>query len=80
MYKHVLIPDGWLRAVGDGVENGMRLTRDAGAKVTVVTIVEPFRVLTTDPEQMIGLQVRRPKRALPEAAAGSGGDRGAQPQ
>jgi hypothetical protein len=29
---------------------------------------------------MIGLQVRRPKRALPEAAAGSGGDRGAQPQ
>jgi nucleotide-binding universal stress UspA family protein len=80
MYKHVLIPTDGSALSATAVENGMRFARDAGAKVTVVTVVEPFRVLSTDPEQMIGLQVRRPKRALPEAAAGSGGDRGAQPQ
>ena len=52
MYKHILIPTGGSILSATAVENGMHFARDAGAKVTVVTIVEPFHVLTTDPKQL----------------------------
>jgi nucleotide-binding universal stress UspA family protein len=68
MYNHVLIPTDGSILSATAVENGMRFARDAGAKVTVVTVVEPFHVLTADPEQIAQSQQEYERHAKAAAA------------
>ena len=49
MYQHILIPTDGSRLSAAALEKGMRFARDAGAKVTVVTVVEPFHVMSSEP-------------------------------
>jgi nucleotide-binding universal stress UspA family protein len=52
MYQHVLIPtDGSLLSVA-AVEKGMRFAQEAGAKVTVVSVVEPFHAVSAESKQL----------------------------
>lgn len=52
MYQNILIPtDGTALSLA-ALDHGMKLAKEAGAKVTVVTVVEPFHVLSTDSTQI----------------------------
>ncbi len=52
MFQHILIPtDGSILSAA-AVDNGISLAREIGAKVTVLTVTEPFHVLSTDPKQI----------------------------
>lgn len=52
MYQHLLIPTDGSQLSVAAVENGMRFARDAGAKVTVVAVVEPFHAVSPDSERL----------------------------
>lgn len=48
MFKHILIPTDGSELSTKAVERGIDLARATGAKITVLTVIEPFRVLATD--------------------------------
>ncbi|MGE3711411.1 MAG: universal stress protein [Hyphomicrobiaceae bacterium] len=48
MFKHVLVPTDGSDLSMQAVEHGVALARAIGARVTVLTVVEPFAVLGTD--------------------------------
>ncbi|HQS14022.1 universal stress protein [Reyranella sp.] len=52
MFKHILIPTDGSPLSTTAVQKAMQLARDAGAKVTVVTVVEPFHVFSMDNAQI----------------------------
>ncbi|ALA19641.1 MULTISPECIES: universal stress protein [Chelatococcus] len=68
MYKNILIPtDGSLLSAA-AVEQAMAFARDAGAKVTLLTVVEPFHLLTTDAEQLTDTRAEYEAHARRRAA------------
>lgn len=42
MYKHILIPTDGSEVAQKGVDHGLSLAKILGAKVTIVTVTEPF--------------------------------------
>jgi nucleotide-binding universal stress UspA family protein len=52
VYTNILIPTDGSELAGKAVEHGIALAKRIGAKVTVLTVLPPFRTLTTD-TQMI---------------------------
>ena len=50
MYHHILIPTDGSPLAGSAVEKGIALAKSLGAKVTVLTVVEPFPVLRGLPQ------------------------------
>lgn len=42
MYKHILIPTDGSEVAGKGVSEGLSLAKTLGARVTVITVTEPF--------------------------------------
>lgn len=52
MYKHLLVPTDGSALSNAAVKKAMEFARDMGAKVTVLSVVEPFRVLSINPEQL----------------------------
>jgi len=48
MFKHVLIPTDGSRLSMKAVESGVAFAKSLGAKVTVVTVIEPSGVVGTD--------------------------------
>jgi len=52
MYTNILIPTDGSELAGKAVEHGIALAKRIGAKVTVLTVVPPFHIITTD-TQMI---------------------------
>lgn len=52
MYTHILIPTDGSPLSTVAVEKGLDFARDAGAKAVVLTVVEPYHLWTTDPEQL----------------------------
>lgn len=68
MFQHILIPtDGSILSAG-AVENGITLAREIGARVTVLTVIEPFHVLATDPKQIAETRNVYEKHMKAEAA------------
>lgn len=52
MYRHILIPtDGSTLSLA-AAQKALEFARDAVAKVTVLTVVEPFHVFTSDTEKL----------------------------
>ncbi|WP_342643926.1 universal stress protein [Rhodoligotrophos ferricapiens] len=52
MYSHILVPtDGSLLSTS-AVERALAFARDAGAKVTLLIVTEPFHLFSMDPEQV----------------------------
>jgi nucleotide-binding universal stress UspA family protein len=49
MYKHVLIPTDGSPLAEEAVKQGLTLAKTLNAKVTVVTVVPPFRVVAVEP-------------------------------
>src|SRR5271169_3396600 len=52
MYRNILIPTDGSDLAGKAVEHGIVLAKRIGARTTVLTVLPPFRVFTTD-TQMI---------------------------
>src|SRR5271169_1323346 len=52
MYTNILIPTDGSALAGMAVQHGIALAKKIGAKVTALTVLPPFRILTTN-TQMI---------------------------
>lgn len=52
MFQHILIPTDGSKLSSAAVDKAIAFARDTGAKVTILTVVEPFHVFSTDPEQL----------------------------
>lgn len=52
MYKHILIPTDGSPLSSRAVEQSLTFAGEIGAKVTVLTVIEPFHVFTTHTEQL----------------------------
>jgi len=52
MYRNILIPNDGSELAGKAVEHGIALARRIGAKATVLTVLPPFHVFTTDTQML----------------------------
>ena len=52
MYKNVLIPTDGSDLAAKAVEHGVAFAKEIGAKVTAVTVTEPFAVFALAPSQL----------------------------
>ena len=67
MYTHILIPTDGSQLAGKAVRHGIALAKRIGAKATVLTVLPPFHVLTTD-TQMLADTAARYKARMREHA------------
>lgn len=49
MYKHILIPTDGSELSRKAIEYGIALAKEAGAKVTAITVSTPFHVFAAEP-------------------------------
>jgi nucleotide-binding universal stress UspA family protein len=52
MYKHLLVPTDGSALSNTALEKAIEFARQVTAKVTILTVTEPFKLLTADPEQL----------------------------
>jgi nucleotide-binding universal stress UspA family protein len=52
MYTNILIPTDGSELAGEAVRHGIAWARRIGAKVTVLTVLPPFHVFTTDTQML----------------------------
>lgn len=68
MFQHILVAtDGSLLSEA-AVDQAMNFAREAGAKVTVVTVTEPFHVIGTDSMQLSATKETYERHVKAEAA------------
>ncbi len=68
MFQHILIPTDGSPLSAVAVEKCLTLARDEGAMVTVLTVTEPFHVLTTQPDSLSSTRETYLKHAKAEGA------------
>ena len=49
MYKHIIIPTDGSEAGTRAVEQGLDLARAIGARLTILTVLQPFQTFTFAP-------------------------------
>jgi nucleotide-binding universal stress UspA family protein len=52
MYKSILLPTDGSELANRAVAQGIALAKEIGARITAVTVVEPFAVFSVRPEQL----------------------------
>lgn len=52
MYRHVLVPTDGSALSTTAIRNAMAFARDAKARVTVLTVMEPFQIISMDSTQL----------------------------
>ena len=52
MYRNVLVPTDGSDLATTAVKHGVNFAKEIGAKVTVVTVTEPFHLLSVKPSQL----------------------------
>jgi nucleotide-binding universal stress UspA family protein len=52
MYKHILIPTDGSDLAAEAVKQGILFAKAIGAKITAVTVTEPFHLLSVAPSQL----------------------------
>jgi nucleotide-binding universal stress UspA family protein len=50
MYKNILIPTDGSELAGEAVKHGIAFAKAVGAKITALTVTEPFPVFAVNPE------------------------------
>ncbi len=63
MFKHILIPTDGSEVSRIAVEKGLAFARDAGAKVTVLTVIEPVHIFSVEPNQVTDTGIEYDRRA-----------------
>lgn len=69
MFQHILVPSDGSPRSAEAIEQAMAFARDIHAKVTVLTVVEPFHLLSANAEQLSSSMADYARHAG-EAAAG----------
>ena len=67
MFKHILVPTDGSALSASAVDKALTLARDVKARVTVMTAVEPFHVLTTTAASLSDTRESYAKHAKAEA-------------
>lgn len=67
MFKHILVPTDGSPLSATAIDKAMTLARDVKAKVTVMTAIEPFHVLTTNQTSLSDTRETYAKHAKAEA-------------
>lgn len=52
MYKHILIPTDGSDLAKGATDKALAFAKSIGAEVTVLTVVEPFHLITSEPAQL----------------------------
>ena len=52
MYKNILIPTDGSELAAKAVEQGVLFAKEIGAKITAMTVTEPFHLLSVAPSQL----------------------------
>lgn len=68
MYSHILIPTDGSPLSSQAVAKGLEFARDAGAKATVMTVTEPFHLLSADPGQLADTRTEYERHVKQHAA------------
>lgn len=68
MYSHILIPIDGSPLSMTAMQTSIAFARDAGAKVTVLTVVEPFHIFTVSPDQLEATREQYEGEARTQAA------------
>ena len=67
MYKNILIPTDGSDLATKAVEQGVRFAKEIGAKVTAMTVTEPFHLLSVAPSQLEDTPIEYKKHAQAHA-------------
>ncbi len=67
MYEHMLVPTDGSPLSTAAVENSLSFAKEIGAKVTLLTVIEPFHILSADAEQLAGTRSTYEEHAKAEA-------------
>ena len=68
MFKHVLIPTDGSPLSDEAVAKGVAFAKALGAAVTLVIVIEPFHVLTVNPDQLESTRAEYEAHAARHAA------------
>jgi nucleotide-binding universal stress UspA family protein len=68
MYNHILIPTDGSPLSSTAVEKALAFAGEAGAKATVLTVVEPFHVFSISTNQLEKMRVEYERSAREHAA------------
>ena len=68
MYKHILIPSDGSELSKKAVDHGIRLAKALNAKVTAVTVSEPFHIFAVEPGMVTDTPDEYKKRVAALAA------------
>ena len=67
MHKNILIPTDGSDLAAKAVEQGVRFAKDIGAKITAMTVTEPFHLLSVAPSQLEYTPIEYKKHAQAHA-------------
>lgn len=68
MYQHIVVPTDGSALSAHAVDQALALAKAMGAKVTLMTVTEPFRMFSMSPEQLVDTRAQYVKHAQEEAA------------
>jgi nucleotide-binding universal stress UspA family protein len=69
MYSNILIPTDGSELAGKAVLHGVALARQIGARVTALTVLPPFHVLTANPQMLEDTPAQYKERMQDHATA-----------
>jgi nucleotide-binding universal stress UspA family protein len=68
MYKHILIPTDGSDLSGKALRDGLTLAKGLGAKVTVLTVSQPFHVFTLETAMVVDTSAEYEKHVQAKTA------------
>jgi nucleotide-binding universal stress UspA family protein len=68
MYRNILIPTDGSELAGKAVQHGITFAKEIGAKITVLTVIVPFHVLSLDPQVVEDTPIEYDKQVQEHAA------------
>ena len=73
MFKNILIATDGSDLAAKAVEQGIRLAKEIGAKITAMTVTEPFHLLSVEPSQLeyTPIEYKKHAQALAEKVLGT---------
>jgi nucleotide-binding universal stress UspA family protein len=69
MYKNILIPSDGSELAGKAVKHGIAFAKAVGAKITALTVTEPFPIFAVNPEVLTDTPAAYEKHARHHAEA-----------
>jgi nucleotide-binding universal stress UspA family protein len=69
MFRHILIPTDGSPLSEKAIKNGLELAKSLNARVTVLTVIEPFHVLSLAPQQIADTEAAYKRHAHAAATA-----------